>query len=525
MHALRDPRYRWWFGCQLFSSSGSMTQGIAQAWLVLQITGSALDLGILGALSWAPVLLGGAWAGILVDRMDRRRLLIVTQTIFVVLCAAQTALVGTGQIRLWMILIFGVLNGTVMAADGPARQVYVFQLVGRERLASAIGLYEVIINASRVVGPATGGILLATAGVAPCFAFNALSYLPTLWLLARFTPAAGGVPGRSGRPPARLREGLIAVRRSPQIRSCILIAFAGGMLFNLSVAAPLFVSRVLHLSGGGYGALMASFGLGAVPGALMAASSKPEPSGARIRVLALLTGTAIVATALTPVVAGAFIGMAIAGFLSIWLVAAANTLVQLRSQPHLRGRIMGIWTMALPGGYPVSALLVALVAGVNARAGFALAGIAMLAVAVATWTSLGPTLPPPSPDVTHHRRVHDQVPERLDRGQVAGAEQPVRLHQHGHLATVAARPVRDPAEVQHPVHRLVGDLRSELVVEEVQRGERQPGEVRTRRGAQVRRQPVAERLHPGAEPGARTVPSQHRTDLPSDRPEQAGDAR
>ena len=390
MHALRDPRYRWWFGCQIFSSSGSMTQGVAQAWLVLQITGSALDLGILGALSWAPVLLGGAWAGVLVDRMDRRRLLIVTQTIFVVLCAAQTALVATGQIRLWMILIFGVLNGTVMTADGPARQVYVFQLVGRERLTSAIGLYEVIINASRVVGPATGGILLATAGVAPCFAFNALSYLPTLWLLARFTPAAAGVPGRSGRPPARLREGLIAVRRSPQIRSCILIAFAGGMLFNLSVAAPLFVSRVLHLSGGGYGALMASFGLGAVPGALMAASSKPEPSGARIRVLALLTGTSIVATALTPVVAGAFIGMAIAGFLSIWLVATANTLVQLRSQPQLRGRIMGIWTMALPGGYPVSALLVALVAGANARAGFAFAGIAMLVVAVATWTSLGP---------------------------------------------------------------------------------------------------------------------------------------
>jgi MFS family permease len=135
---------------------------------------------------------------------------------------------------------------------------------------------------------------------------------------------------------------------------------------------------------------MASFGLGAVPGALMAASSKPEPSGARIRVLALLTGTSIVATALTPVVAGAFIGMAIAGFLSIWLVATANTLVQLRSQPQLRGRIMGIWTMALPGGYPVSALLVALVAGANARAGFAFAGIAMLVVAVATWTSLGP---------------------------------------------------------------------------------------------------------------------------------------
>ena len=389
MHALRDPRYRWWFACQVFSSSGSMTQAVAQAWLVLQITGSALDLGFFGAVSWAPVLLGGAWAGVLVDRVDRRRLLIATQIIFVVLCAAQTALVATGQIRLWMILLFGVLNGMTMAADLPARQVYVFQLVGRDRLASAIGLYEVIVNASRVLGPAAGGVLLATAGAAPCFLFNALSYLPTLWLLARFMPAARAVPGHSKRPPARIRDGLIAVRRSPQVRSCILIAFAGGMLFNLSVATPLFVSRVLHLGGGGYGAMMASFGLGAVPGALMAASSKREPSGSRIRVLALLTGAAIVATALTPVVAGAFIGIAIAGFLSIWLIAAANTLVQLRSRPQLRGRIMGIWTMALPGGYPVTALIVALVAGINARAGFALAGITMIAIAAATWTSLG----------------------------------------------------------------------------------------------------------------------------------------
>jgi hypothetical protein len=386
MQALRDPRYRWWFGCQVFSSSGSMTQNVAQAWLVLQITHSALDLGIFGAVSWAPVLLGSAWAGVLVDRVDRRRLLIATQAIFIALCTAQTALVATGQVRLWMILIFGVLNGATMTADGPARQVYVFELVGRDRLTSAVGLYEVIVNASRVFGPATGGILLATVGVAPCFGFNAVSYLPTLWLLLRFKPAATAVPAPVRRPAARLRDGLAAVRSSPQIRSCILIAFAAGMLFNLSVATPLFVSRVLHLGGGGFGVMMAAFGLGAVPGALMAASR--EPSGPRIRVLALLTGAAIVGTALTPDVAGAFAGIAIAGFLSIWLVAAANTLVQLRSSPRLRGRIMGVWTMALPGGYPVTALIVALVAGVNARAGFALAGITMLTIAAITWTSL-----------------------------------------------------------------------------------------------------------------------------------------
>jgi MFS family permease len=156
------------------------------------------------------------------------------------------------------------------------------------------------------------------------------------------------------------------------------------MLFDLSVSAPPFASRALHLGGGGYGALIAAFGLGALPGALVAASAGREPDGRRLRTLTLLTGLAVVATALSPVVAAAFAGLALSGFLSIWLIAAASTLVQLRSEPRLRGRIMGIWTMALPGSYPVSGLLIALVSAVSPRAGFSLAGLAMVALALAT---------------------------------------------------------------------------------------------------------------------------------------------
>jgi hypothetical protein len=281
----------------------------------------------------------------------------------------------------------------VMAVDSPVRQVYVFQLVGRERLASAVGLFEVVINAARVLGPAVGGILLAAVGTGPCFVFNAASYLPMLWMLWFFRPdprdAGPGLaaPAR-GRPGSGLLEGLRLVRHHPEIRSCVLIALAGAMLFDLSVSAPPFASRALHLGGGGYGALMAAFGLGALPGALVAAGAGGEPDGRRLRVLTLLTGLAVVATALSPVVIGAFGGLALSGFLSIWLIAAASTLVQLRSGPRLRGRVMGIWTMALPGSYPVSGLLIALVSAVSPRAGFSLAGLAMVVVALATWTTL-----------------------------------------------------------------------------------------------------------------------------------------
>jgi MFS family permease len=388
LHALRDPTYRWWFLCQIFSSSGSMTQGVAQAWLVLRMTGSPIVIALIGGLTFAPTLLGGAWAGALVDRVDVRRLLIATNTVFVVLCVAQTVLVATGEIRLWMLFAASAVNGLVLAADGPARQVYVFQLVGRERLASAVGLFEVIINASRAIGPGTGGLLLATLGIAACFSFNALANLPTLWVLLRFRPRTEMAPA-PGRQPVRIREGLRTVRRDPAIRSCILIAGATGMLFSLGTTMPLFATQVLHLGGGGLGALMACFGLGAVPGAFLAAGADAEPSGAKVRVLALCTAAATLATALTPVVAGAFVGIAITGFLSIWLVATGNTLVQLRSSPAMRGRVMGIWSMALPGAVPVTGLFSASAAQLYPRAGVGLAGVVLLAIGAATWTALG----------------------------------------------------------------------------------------------------------------------------------------
>jgi len=399
VQSLRDRRYRWWFVCQIFSSSGAMTQSVAQSWLVFRLTGNPFDLGVLGIVTWAPVLLGAAWGGALADRFDRRHLMMATQALFVVVNAIQAVLVGTGRIQLWMIFTLAALNGAVMAVDSPTRQVYVFQLVGRELLASAVGLFEVVINASRVLGPAVGGVLLAAVGTAPCFVFNAVSYLPMLWMLWVFKPdpqerepaGPAGSDQRRGQPRGRrtgLRDGLRLVWHDPAIRSCILIATAASMVFNLGVPAPPFASRVLHLGGGGYGALMAAFGLGALPGALMAASARGEPDGRRLRVLTLLTGLAVILTAFSPVVLGAFLGLALSGFFSIWLIAAANTLVQLRAGSAMRGRVMGIWTMALPGSYPVSGLLVALVSGANQRAGFSLAGVAMVVVAIVTWGAL-----------------------------------------------------------------------------------------------------------------------------------------
>jgi len=389
--SLRAPAFRWWFLSQVLSASGTMTQGVAQSWLVLRLTGSGLDLGILGSCYMLPVLLGGPWAGALVDRVDRRRLLAVTQVLFILLAGALALLTFTGAIRVWMLFVLAFATGAVSAPDGAARQVYVLDLVGGERLASAVSLNEVVLNVSRVLGPATGGIFLATLGVPFCFVANAVSYLPPLAVLIaqRRRVSQGAAVRRAPGGPGAVRAGLRYAWHTPALRYCLLMAAASGMLFNLGVGLPLLATRTYHLGGGGYGLMMATFGVGGVAGALLAASGRGMPSGRSVRLLALLTGVSILATAAAPLAGLAFTGLGITGALSIWFIARANTLAQLRAAPSMRGRVMGIWVMALPGAQPITSPVVGFTAeAAGPRAGFGLAGVALLAVAAAGWRSL-----------------------------------------------------------------------------------------------------------------------------------------
>lgn len=382
--ALAFRPFRRWFLSQILSASGGMTQGVATSWLVLELTGSALDLGILSAAAMLPSLLGGAWCGTLVDRLDRRRVLIATQVALTVLSLLLYALIETDMASYWSILAISSAGGLVFALDGPARQVYVLDLVGRRRLASAVSLYEVILNTSRVLGPALGGLMLTLVGPGACVLTNALSFLVPLIVL--LTQAPGPEESRPPSAPVRqrgaARAGLRYAWSVPAIRACLLIAAASGILFNPSVLFPLIADRVFHLGGGGYGALLSVFGLGALPGALLAARGG-EPTGRQIALLAGATGLCTTATAAAPDAPLLYLGVASIGLTSIWMIARANTLVQLCAAPELRGRVMGAWTMALPGFNPVTALAIgALADSVGARAAFAGAGLMMLAVVV-----------------------------------------------------------------------------------------------------------------------------------------------
>jgi MFS family permease len=371
-----------------------MTQAVAISWLLLRLTGNGVDLGLLSVCMFAPSLLIGPYAGTLVDRVDRRQLLIITQALLALFAAASAALIGVGVVQAWMLFVISALTGTVAAPDSTARQVYVIDLVGTERVASAVSLYEVILSVSRVVGPALGGALLATVGAAACCAVNAASYgAPLLVLLVHKPAYVAAVPGETmvsqRQTRADLRAGLRYARGHKAILVCLFLAAASGMLFSLGISLPVLATRVFHLGGGGYGLMMSAFGAGALPGALLASAGPSHPTGRRVGGLALVTAVAVLGTATAPVVWVAFAGLAVVGCVSIWFIAAANTFVQLAADPGMRGRMMGLWTMALPGSEPATGPCVGWVTQyVGPREGFGLAGLALAVVASAGWRTL-----------------------------------------------------------------------------------------------------------------------------------------
>ena len=386
--ALQRRSFRYWFAGQITSSSGVMTQAVALSWTVLQVTNSAVWLSALAACSFGPSLLLGPWAGALVDRHDRRRLLIATQLLLMATAAALFVLELAGELNLTWILALSLLSGAVGTVDSPARQVYVVDLVGREAVASAVGLWEVALNASRVFGPGIGGLLLATSGAAACFGVNALTYLAPLCVLLRMAPTHRALADRNIPQKGAARAGLRYALHTPLYRALLPMSAASGLIFSMGIALPPLVSRSLHLGGGGYGAMMAAFGVGGLPGALLAASS-PEPTGRRVRVLALFTAVSVLIVAFAPIPAVAFAGMVLVGTSSIWFIAVANTLAQLRCDPAYRGRIMSLWGMAMTGTLPVTGFIVGgVIDAAGPRFGFSVSGICVAASALAGWRAL-----------------------------------------------------------------------------------------------------------------------------------------
>lgn len=381
--------YRLFFFGQMVSMSGTWVQSTAQSWLVLQLTSSGLALGVTVGLQFGPVLVLGPWTGTLADRVDKRRLLLATQTLETLLALALGVLTVTDVVTVWMIWVLAALMGVATALDMPARQSFVYEMVGADDLANAVGLNAVVINSSRIIGPALGGALIAGVGVAPCFFVNAASFLAVIVALALMRGDELLRTEPAPREPGQVRAGLRYAWATPSLRTpLVMMAVISTLAYNYSVVLPLLTKDVYGRGGGTYGALSAAMGVGALAGALLMAS-RAHPSRRLLVIATFALGVATVALAAAP---GYYAGMAILvplGGAGVLFISTTNSLLQLSADDAMRGRVMALWSMLFLGSTPIGGPLTGLlVRGFGVRWAVAIGGIAAVATAIVAWRSL-----------------------------------------------------------------------------------------------------------------------------------------
>jgi MFS family permease len=380
--SLAVRNYRLYFIGQGISQCGSWMQSIAQGLLVLELTGSGTALGLVIALQCLPVLLLGAWGGVVADRHPKRQILFVTQSLYGVLGVVMGLLVITDAIRLWMVYALGVLLGIVTIFDSPARSSMVREMVGPERITNAISLSSTQFNLARVIGPALAGALAATVGIGVCFLVDGLSYIPVTIALAMIRAEEMEPAVRVISPQGQLRAGFEYVWSTPVLRTTlVMMAIVGMFTYEFSVMLPLFSEFTLDAGAGGYAAMTAAMGAGAVVGGLFTASRRTNAPGLVVATGALF-GASVMAAALMPNLALAVAALCVVGFFSITFTSLANAALQLASAPEMLGRVMALWSMAFIGTTPIGGPVMGWI-GEQAGARWALSIGGLAAVAAA----------------------------------------------------------------------------------------------------------------------------------------------
>ena len=357
--ALKHRNYRLWFIGQLTSLVGTWMQNIAQPWLVYQMTGSPLYLGIVSFAPAIPALTLTLWAGVIVDRLPKRNLLVMTQTVLMLSAFTLAADYFLGWVQPWHVVILALVNGTVQALDAPTRQAIVVDMVGREDLMNGIALNSAMFNSARILGPSIAGIVLALVGAGWCFVLNGISFIAVIaGLLMMQFPVFVPKP-RTGSSIAQLREGLSYIRHHETIRSLImLVAVANLFAMGYSALLPAFAQDVLHAGELGLGMMMTAIGTGALTGALLLASlGNSWRKGVLLTVGNLFFPIMILCFAFSQWLPLSLVFLVGAGFGFMTQNATANTLVQAIVPDELRGRVMSVYMLVFQGFFPIGSLI------------------------------------------------------------------------------------------------------------------------------------------------------------------------
>jgi MFS family permease len=387
--SLRQRNYRLFFFGQLVSVAGTWMQTVAQSFVVLDLTHSGTQLGLTTAARFLPMLIFGPLGGLFADRMDKRRVLYVTQSLSGLLAGAFAVLIATHSIRLWIVYLLAVALGFVNVFDNPARQSFISEMVSAPDLPNAVTLNSVSMNMARVFGAALGGVIAAAIGLALCFTCNALSFGAVLISLVAMRKAELFPAKRVAKEKRQVRQGLRYVRTTPELLiPLVLVAVIGTLAWEFNVTLPLMASKVFGGGVAAYGVMASVMGAGAVVGGLISAA-RPRPRPRALCLAAIGWGIAILAASAAPSLPLELAALVFVGYGSITFNSLAKTTLQLAAKPEMRGRVMALWALAWLGSTPVGGPIVGWVGQTaGARWSLVIGGAAALVCGILALPSL-----------------------------------------------------------------------------------------------------------------------------------------
>ena len=382
--ALRNRNFRLFFTGQLISQAGTWLTTIALTLLVLDITHSGVAIGLLVACQFGPVLLFGAWGGLIADRSDKRKLLLITQTLEMLQSFALAALAFSPNPPLAAFYVVSVAGGFMLAFDNPARRSFVAEMVPESDVQNAVTLNSALMTSSRVIGPALAGILVVTVGFGWCFTVDAVSYLAVIASLLMMRTADLRQPPAVEKAKGQLRAAVRYIRSVPDLWiPLVMVTVIGTLTFNFAVVLPLFVEHTLNGSNASFTLLYSVLSIGSVCGALVAAQIKVMDLR-HIVYAAFAFGAAMFVLAIVPSLPAAFVVAVFVGLTSVAFLTSSTAIVQVRADPAMRGRVLALQGMVLIGSTPIGGPLLGYICDAfGARVGIAIGAVA--AVGAGVW--------------------------------------------------------------------------------------------------------------------------------------------
>jgi MFS family permease len=398
--SLRTRNFRLFFGGQLISQVGNWVTMIAQTLLVLKLTRDGLALGILTACQFAPLLLLGAWTGLVADRSDKRRLLLIVQTLAMAQSFVLAALAFMDRPPLLALYAVALAGGFAVAFDNPARRAFVVEMVEEEDVQNAVSLNTALMTGSRIVGPALAGLLVTTVGYGWAFLIDGLTYIAVLVALWRMDTTQLRAAPVQPRGRGQIREGLRYIRSVPELRiPLVMMTVVGTLGFNFQVVIPLFVTNTLDGDDRAFTLLFSVLSAGSFVGALVAARRKQVD----LRTVALACagfGAALSVMAAAPTLVAAFPMAVLVGFSGVAFMTTSTAIMQLRATPSMRGRVLALQAMVFLGSTPIGGPVLGWLCDLtSARVGLLVGGVATLAASAWGFTSARSSSPPVAEDV------------------------------------------------------------------------------------------------------------------------------